>query len=155
QLRIELAKLRDAAMADDYASKQLEHLTDSIGPRPAGSPQADAAAHYVADELRKLGLEVRLEPVQVPHFLRGVDTAELVEYPGQVDGSKQKVFVTALFGNSPTPDSGITADVVVVSNFDELKALRKEQVAGKIVLYNEVYDHRKAESGQAGAAYGD
>lgn len=154
-LRSDLGKLRDAAMADDYAYRQLEHLADSIGPRPAGSPQADAAAHYVADELRKLGLEVRLEPVQVPHFLRGVDAAELVEYPGQVEGAKQKVYVTALFGNTPTPESGITADVVVVSSFDELKALPKEQVVGKIVLYNEIYDHRKAKSGQAGAAYGE
>jgi len=140
---------------DDYAYKQLEHLTDSIGPRPAGSPAADTAARYVANELKKLGLEVRLEPVPVTRFLRGNDSAELVEYPGQVEGGKQKIFVTALFGNTPTPEGGITAEVVVVNNFDELKALPKEQVAGKIVLYNEVYDHRKAASGQTGSAYGE
>jgi carboxypeptidase Q len=155
QLRSELAKLRDAALADDYAYKQLAHLTDSIGPRPAGSPQADGAAHYVADELRKLGLEVRLEPVPVRRFMRGIDSAELVEYPGQVEGTKQKVFVTALFGNSPTSETGITADVVVVNNFDELNALSRDQVAGKIVLFNEIYDHRKAISGQTGSAYGE
>jgi carboxypeptidase Q len=155
QLRSGLARLRDAALADDYAYKQLAHLTDSIGPRPAGSPQADGAAHYVADELRKLGLEVRLEPVPVRRFLRGIDSAELVGYPGQVEGTKQRIFVTALFGNSPTPENGITAEVVVVNNFDELKALSRNQVAGKIVLFNELYDHRKAISGQTGAAYGE
>ena len=42
QLRSDLAKLRDAALSDEYAYKQLSHLTDSIGPRPQGSPQADA-----------------------------------------------------------------------------------------------------------------
>src|SRR5690242_10813092 len=62
QLRTQLAQLRDAALADNYAYQELEHLTDSIGPRPQGSPQADAAVHYVAEELRRLGLEVRLEP---------------------------------------------------------------------------------------------
>jgi carboxypeptidase Q len=155
ELRRDLAKLRDAALEDDYAYKQLEHLTDNIGPRPAGSETADGAAHYVADELRKLGLEVRLEPVPVIRFLRGNDSAELVEYPGQVQGARQKIFVTALFGNTPTPESGITADVVVVNNFDELKALPKEQIAGKIVLYNEIYDHRKAIAGQTGGAYGE
>ena len=155
QLRSDLAKLRDAALSDEYAYKQLSHLTDSIGPRPQGSPQADAAAHYVADELRKLGLEVRLEPVPVRRFMRGMDSAELVEYPGQVEGTKQKLLVTALLGNSPTSENGITADVVVVNNFDELKALSRDQVAGKIVLFNELYDHRKAVSGQTGAAYGE
>src|SRR5215470_4316252 len=155
QLRDDLVKLRDTALSDDYAYQELEHLTDSIGPRSAGSPQADAAAHYVADELGKLGLEVKLEPAQVPRFLRGNDSAELVEYPGRVEETKQKIYVTALFGNKPTPEAGITAEVVVVNSFDELKALPSEQVAGKIVVYNEIYDHRKAESGQAGAAYGE
>src|SRR5438045_2119786 len=111
QLRNELAKLRDAALLDDYAYKQLEYLTDSIGSRPQGSPQADAAARYVADELRKLGLDVHLEPVPLRRFLRGTDAAELVDYPGHVDGARQKIFVTALYGNSPTPDAGITAEV--------------------------------------------
>src|SRR5438045_804241 len=153
QLRSELIKLRDAALTDDYAYQQLEYLTDSIGPRPQGSPQADAAAHYVADELRKLGLEVHLEPVPVHRFTRGIDSAELVQYPGQPEGTHQKIVVTALYGNSPTSEAGITADVVVVNNFDELRALGREKVEGKIVLYNYVYDHRKAMAGRSGEAY--
>ncbi|HKW18858.1 MAG TPA: M20/M25/M40 family metallo-hydrolase [Terriglobales bacterium] len=153
KLRGELVQLRDAALADNYAYQQLEYITDSIGPRPQGSPQADAAAHYVADQLRKLGLDVHLEPVPVQRFERGTDAAELVEYPGQVEGTRQKIYVTALRGNSPTPDTGISADVVVVNNFDELKQLGRDKVAGKIVLFNEIFDHQKAISGQAGEAY--
>src|SRR5436190_4349500 len=144
QLRNELAKLRDAALVDDYAYKQLEYLTDSIGPRPQGSPQADAAARYVADELRKLGLEVHLEPVSVRRFIRGNDFAELVDYPAQVPGTRQKIVVTALYGNAPTPPDGITADVVVVHSFDELKSLGRDKVAGKIVLFDVHFDSRKA-----------
>jgi hypothetical protein len=155
QLRSELVQVRDAALQDDYAYRQLEHLTDSIGPRPTGSPQADAAVHYVADELRKLGLEVHLEPVTVVRFVRGNDSAELVEYPGQVPGTTQRIYITALYGNSPTPEGGITGEVVVAHNFDELKALGKEKVSGKIVLWDVHYDSRKAAAGQSGAAYGD
>src|SRR6266566_4420626 len=155
ELRNQLAQLRDAALADDYAYKQLEHLADGIGPRPAGSPQADAAANYVADEMRKLGLDVRLEPVPVRRFLRGTDSAELVEYPGQVPGTKQKIVVTALLGNAPTSDAGISAEVVVVKNFDELRELGRDKVAGKIVVYDEIYDHLKAVAGQSGSAYGE
>lgn len=155
QLRSELAQIRDAAIQDDYAYNQLEYITDSIGPRPQGSLQADAAVHYVADQMRKLGLDVHLEPVEVHQFLRGTDAADLVEYPGQVPGTTQKIFVAALGGNAPTAENGITADVVVVNSFDELNRLGRDGVAGKIVLFNVVYDHRKALAGQSGAAYGE
>jgi carboxypeptidase Q len=154
-LRSELVQIRDAALQDDYAYRHLEHLTDSIGPRPTGSPQADAAVHYVADELRKLGLDVHLEPVTVIRFLRGNDSAELVEYPGQVPGTTQKIYITALYGNAPTPEGGITEEVIVAHDFNELKALGKEKVAGKIVLWDVHYDSRKAAAGRAGSAYGE
>ena len=155
QLRSELAQIRDAALQDDYAYRQLEHLTDSIGPRPEGSPQADAAVHYVADELRRLGLEVHLEPVMVTRFVRGNDAAELVDYPGQVPGTTQKIYITALYGNVPTAEEGLTGEIVVAHNFAELKAMGKEKVAGKVVLWDVHYDSRKAAAGRAGAAYGE
>ena len=155
KLREELVQLREAALRDDYAYNELEYLSDSIGPRPQGSPQADAAARYVADEMRKLGLDVHLEPVPVHRFERGIDTAELVQYPGQVEGTKQKIYVTALRGSTPTAEAGINADVVVVNSFDELKQLGKDKIAGKIVMFNVIYDHQKAIAGQGGAAYGE
>ncbi len=155
QLKNELAGLRDAALSDDYAYRQVAHLTDNIGPRASGSAQAGAAVQYVADELRKLGLEVRLEEVKVPHWIRGTETAELVEYPGQAQGAGQKIVLTALGGNTPTAPDGITAEVVVVKSFDELTALGRERVAGKIVLFNVPFDKQKAANGMAGEAYGE
>ena len=151
----ELTTLRDAALSDDYAYQRLAHITESIGPRPAGSPQGEAAVNYVADEMRKLGLEVKLEEVKVRHWQRGAEQAELVEYPGQVKGTTQKVVITALGGNTPTPADGLTAEVVVVNNFDELKALGRPAVAGKVVLFNVPFDKQKAASGYWGEAYGE
>src|SRR5580765_5540912 len=69
----ELVALRDAGLSDDYAHRQVAHLTENIGPRPVGSPQAQTAVEYVAGELRKLGLDVRLEPVQARHWIRGAE----------------------------------------------------------------------------------
>jgi carboxypeptidase Q len=155
QLLQELASIRDAALQDDYAYRQLAHLTENIGPRPSGSPQAEIAAHYVADALRELGLEVRLEPAKVPHWVRGIETAELVEYPGQVSETSQKVVVTALGGSSATPAEGVTAPVVVVRNFEELSNLGRAKVAGKIVLFTYPFDQRKAEAGHALDAYAE
>ncbi|MGA9978833.1 MAG: M28 family peptidase, partial [Candidatus Sulfotelmatobacter sp.] len=155
QLLEELTAIKSAALADDYAYHQLAHLTENIGPRPTGSIQANAAVDYVAAELRQLGLEVQLEEVKVPHWARGAETAELVEYPGQAKGTEQKIVLTALGGSTATPAAGITADVVVVNDFDQLKALGHDNVAGKIVLFNELFDKQKAAGGMAFTAYGE
>jgi len=151
----QLSAIKAAALNDDYAYRQLAHLTENIGPRPSGSPQAHAAAEYVAAELRQLGLEVRLQPVAVTHWIRGAETATLVEYPGMVPGTTQKIVLTALGGSSSTPPDGLTADVVTVNTFDELTALGRDKVAGKIVLFNELFDKQKAAAGLAFAAYGE
>src|ERR1700758_5414284 len=155
QLLADLEKIKSAALTDDYAYRQVAHLTENIGPRPSGSPQAKAAVDYVAAELRQLGLEVQLEEVKVPHWVRGVETAELVEYPGQVVGTAQKIVLTALGGSTSTPAEGIAADVVVVNSFDQLRSLGRETVAGKMVLFNEIYDKKKAAAGLSFVAYGE
>ncbi len=154
-LRDQLQAVRDAALGSDYAWQQLAHLTENIGPRPSGSPQAQAAAEYVASELRKLGLEVHLEPAQVSHWVRGAEKAELVEYPRQASDTTQRIVLTTLSGSSATPADGITAEVVVVHSFDELTALGREKVAGKIVLFNVRYDERKALAGVGFEAYSE
>src|SRR5579863_58780 len=151
----QLSAIKAAALNDDYGYRQLAHLTENIGPRPTGSNQARAASEYVAEELRKLGLDVRLQPVVVPHWVRGAETAALVEYPGMVPGTTQKIVLTALGGSTSTPADGLTAEVVTVNNFDELTALGRDKVAGKIVLLNELFDKQKAAGGMAFAAYGE
>src|ERR1700690_3337864 len=153
QLLNELTSLRDAALSDDYALQTVADLTENIGPRPVGSPQAQAAVEYVAGELRRLGLEVRLEPVQARHWIRGAESAELVEYPGQAPGSRQKIVLPALGGNHPTPTEGITAEVIVANSFDNLDRLGRQNVAGKIVLFNVAFDKQKAADGLATQAY--
>src|SRR5579863_843700 len=155
QLLEELMTIKSAALADDYAYRQLAHLTENIGARPTGSIQVNAAADYVAAELRQLGLDVHLEEVKVPHWVRGAETAELVEYPGQVAGTIQKVVLAALGGSTSTPGDGINADVVVVNNFEELRTLGHDKVAGKIVLFNEIFDKQKAAAGLSFVSYGE
>src|SRR5271154_3835409 len=151
----QLSAIKSASLNDDYAYRQLAHLTENIGPRPTGSPQARAAAEYVAEELRHLGLDVRLQPVTGQHWVRGAETAALVEYPGMVPATAQKIVLTALGASAATPADGLTADVVTVDTFEELQALGRDKVAGKIVLFNELFDKRKAGPGLAFAAYGE
>jgi Zn-dependent M28 family amino/carboxypeptidase len=154
QLVSEIKRIQQAAFESDYAYRQVAHLANNIGPRLSGSAQAQAAVEYVAAELRKLGLEVQLEKVMVPHWVRGEETGALTEYPSMAPNTTQKIVLTALGGSVATPKDGVTAEVLVVNNFEELQTLGRDRVAGKIVLFNAKFDQRLADNGFAGTAYG-
>ena len=148
-----LQALQARARSSDYAYDQVRHLCDSIGPRLSGSPQAAAAVEYVAQELRALGVEVRLEPVMVRHWTRGREEAQLVRYPGQVAGTQQKIAVTSLGNAVATSDDGVTAPVLVTQDFEDFDRLPDAEVKGKIVLFNHAFDEDLALAGRAGQAY--
>lgn len=149
-----MAKLRDSAMEDPYALTELRHLTDNIGPRLSGSPQAQKAVEYVADEMRALGADVHLEKTSVIHWVRGAETGELVSWPGMVEGTTQKIVLTALGPSVATSPDGLIADVVVADSFDALRKLPEGAVKGKILLLNEKFDKRLAAQGDGLSAYG-
>jgi hypothetical protein len=148
-----LQSLRDAAMTSDWAWQRLAELTDRIGPRLSGSPQHAAAIASLASTMRSLGADVRLQQAKVPHWIRGDAHAELVDYPNRPSGLTQAIHLTALGGSSATGPAGLKARVIVVHDFDELKA-RSSEVKGNIVLFEVRFDQRLAANGQAGAAYG-
>src|SRR5437773_11181187 len=119
----ELKRLQQAALNSDYAYRQVAHLANNIGPRLSGSAQAAKAVEYVANELKAIGCEVQLEKVMVPHWVRGEETAALVQFPGQAENTTQKIVLTALGASVATPQEGLVSEVVAVKNFDELKSM--------------------------------
>ena len=155
QTLADLKRLQQAALSSDYAYRQVAHLADNIGPRLTGSAQAAKAVEYVAGELKAVGCEVQLEKVMVPHWVRGEETAALMQWPGMAENTTQKIVLCALGGSVATPTDGITSEVIAVKTFDELKAMPREKVAGKIVLFNYPFDKRIAAEGRAGEAYGE
>jgi hypothetical protein len=149
-----MERIRDQALTDPYALTELRHLTDNIGPRLAGSPQAEHAVEWVADEMRALGATVSIEKTTVPHWVRGEESAALTAWPGGTPNTTQKIVLTALGGSVATPNEGISAPVVVVDSFAALKALPADAVKGKILLFNEHFDKELAAQGRGGEAYG-
>src|SRR5262245_54377689 len=109
----ELKQLQKAALESDYAYRQVSHLANNIGPRLSGSAQAAKAVEYVAGELKALGCNVQLEKVMVPHWVRGEETAALVQFPGQAPNTAQKVVLCALGQSVATPKNGIEAEIIV------------------------------------------
>jgi carboxypeptidase Q len=118
-------------MATSRAYETLEVLTDDIGPRLSGSQNAAAAVGWAMETFEKWGVPATTEKVMVPHWVRGVESATLVSH------HNQNIVLTALGGSVATPESGITADVVELTSFDELKSA---DVKGKIVFFNNAMD---------------
>jgi len=155
QTLTDLKRLQQAALNSDYAYRQVAHLANNIGPRLTGSAQAAKAVEYVASELKAIGCEVQLEKVTVPHWVRGEETAALIEFPGQAQNTTQKIVLCALGDSVATPPEGIEADVIALRNFDELKSMPRDKVAGKIMLFNYPFDKQMAAEGRGGEAYGE
>ncbi|HJT18416.1 MAG TPA: M20/M25/M40 family metallo-hydrolase [Thermoanaerobaculia bacterium] len=131
-------------LASSRAYETLERLTDDIGPRLSGSPNAAAAVTWAIRTFEKWGIDAKPEPVMVPHWVRGIETATLVSH------RNQHIALTALGGSVATPASGLTADVVEVDSFD---ALKSTNVKGKIVFYNVPMDMDLVRSHRSFEAY--
>ncbi|HET9982848.1 MAG TPA: M28 family metallopeptidase [Longimicrobiales bacterium] len=123
-------RLLDAALADTGAYARLGELVDRFGPRLSGTPNLERAIDWVLGEMKKDGLEnVHGEPVRVPHWVRGEESADLVE------PRPYRLHMLGLGGSIGTPAGGITAKVLVVSSFDELER-KAADAKGKIVLFD-------------------
>ncbi|MCW5950547.1 MAG: M20/M25/M40 family metallo-hydrolase [Pyrinomonadaceae bacterium] len=146
--------IRRYVLSSDYAYKQAGYLSNNIGPRLSGSPQAARAVEYVAEEMRRLGAEVRLQKCMVPHWVRGEASGEVVEWTGMAPGTTQRIVLAALGGSVATPDEGIATELVVVDDYDALAALGEQKVKGKIVLFNFKFDQQLQSAGFGGGAYG-
>ncbi len=123
-------RLIDAALADTAGWDRLTYLVDRFGHRFSGSESLEQAIDWILAEMEDDGLEnVRGEPVMVPHWVRGEESAVLVE------PRRQALPMLGLGGSVATPPAGITADVLVVGSFDELTQ-RAAEARGRIVLFD-------------------
>lgn len=123
-------RLIAAARADDFAWRRLAELTDTYGNRLSGSDNLTHAIAWAADTMKKDGLDsVRTEKVMVPRWVRGDESAYIVE--PFVHG----MAMLGLGGSVATPPDGLEGEVLVVDSFDQLRA-KAAAAKGRIVLYN-------------------
>jgi len=133
QYRAVADRIIAAALPDSAAWVKLARITDTYGNRLAGSEALERALDDILRTMQQEGLEnAHAEPVMVPHWVRGEESAELVE------PRRQALPMLGLGGSVGTPRGGITAEVLVVSTFDELTR-RAAEARGKIVLFDEVW----------------
>jgi len=124
-------RIIDGAVADSgVAWNTLARFTDYSGSRISGSAALERGIDWLLAEMKKDGLDnVHSEPAMVPHWVRGAESATLIT------PRLSKLPMLGLGGSVGTPKGGITAEVLVVNSFDDLKA-HAAAAKGKIVLFD-------------------
>ncbi len=138
------AKLRDAALADEVAYDITEGLTTEIGPRLAGTEAEARARTWAVAKLKALGFKnVRIETFQMPVWVRGAETAEIVSpFP-------QKLQLTALGNSGATAPGGLEGEVVYFASLAALQAAPAGSLTGKIAFVSHAMH-----ATQDGSSYG-
>ena len=138
-------RLIDAATKDSAAWNRLALLADLFGNRPSGSKRLEDALDWILAQMKQDGLEnVHAEAVMVPHWERGAESAVMLE--PRLD----TLVMLGLGRSAGTPPEGITAPVLVVKDFSDLRA-HAADAKGRIVLFDFPFDTAKAPF----AAYGE
>ena len=125
----QVATMRDAALADDFAWEIVEGLTTEVGPRLAGTEAEARARDWSVRKLRALGFaNVRVETYDMPVWVRGAETAWITApFP-------QPLVIAALGNSGATPPQGIEAEVIGFDSIEALEAAPDSAVRGKIVF---------------------
>ena len=130
-------RLIDAALKDSAAWNRLAEMVDTYGNRPAGSASLESAIDWIVAQMKKDGLEnVHTEPVMVPHWVRGRESATLLA------PHRAPLHMLGLGQSVGTPAGGVTAPVLVVNDFADLRA-HAAKARGKIVLFDHHFDESK------------
>ncbi len=116
--------------------KWLKELCE-IGPRNIGSQNLERAIEWAKQKIDSLGFKLTLQPVMVDHWKRGNFETAVISQSTKFSG--KKLNISAIGGSVGTPENGITAEVLEVKNFEELRN-RKNEANGKIIFFSRPLD---------------
>ncbi|XP_050678133.1 carboxypeptidase Q-like [Leptidea sinapis] len=131
--QIQSAPLKDV-LYDEYTK-----FIDKFGARPSGSKVLEESIDYMVNLTIKYGtdteevIEVKTEELEVPHWVRGEESVKMIR------PRLKNIAVIGLGSSVPTPKEGIEAELIVVRSFHDLEQLPKNDVKGKIVLFDREY----------------
>lgn len=127
----------DLALTDHTAYGHLEYLCKNTEGRIPGSPAAAEAVEYTRQAMLHMGFDsVWLQKTPVPVWRRGEASATVTS----TTLGSLKLTIAALGFSVATPEEGVVCEVLEVHSFEELNALGREKVEGKIVFFNRPMD---------------
>jgi len=133
-----IRKIFTEALTNYTSYNKLSFLCKEIGGRIGGAPQSIEAVYWAKKTLAEYGADtVYLQDLKVRNWKRGEKETCIVKTSL---APEKNLSVCALGGSVGTGKKGISAKVVEVKNFDELKLLGKDKIEGKIVFFNRAAD---------------
>lgn len=145
-----IRSIYDEVLGNGECHENLHYLCKEIGARLSGSPELGEAIVWGESVLKSYVPDnVFTQPVMVPKWTRGeVENGYFIS-----KGVKNRSRITALGGSIGT-NGLIEAEVIEVKRFEDLEAIGKERIEGKIVFYNRAMDPLLINTGNAyGGAY--
>lgn len=137
-----IRKIFDESLTNGKSYEMLDYLSNGIGARLSGSPQAAAAVEWSRQAMESYGFDkVYLQEVMVPHWVRGEKEVARIINSGRL-GAKE-VNICAIGNSVGTGADGLLAEIVEVQNFEELEKLGKDKIEGKIVFFNRPFDQKE------------
>jgi len=133
-----IKQIYDEALLHGQSYEMLTELCTKIGARLSGSPGAAAAVEWSRHVMEKYDFDsVWLQPVMVPHWVRG--EKEIARVINSKKMGTINLSVCALGNSVGTGPEGVSAKIVEVKSWDELKQLGKA-VQGNIIFFNRPMD---------------
>jgi hypothetical protein len=126
-----LVKIAGEGMLDSHAYQYLTELSDDVGSRVTGTPQAQKAIEWGQAKMKAMGLEnVHAEKWQLWRgWTRGTAQAELLT------PTRRPLHVDAMGWTGSTPTGGADGEVVAVNMFDLDSEIRNaSRLNGKVAL---------------------
>lgn len=107
----------------------IADFTDHFPRRISGSESLEKGLDWLIDKMKAEGWDVKTQSVMVPNWKRGKESLSMTQ------PMSRPMQFCGLGGSIGTNGNPLTAGVLVVTSYEELKQ-RKAEVPGKIVVYN-------------------
>ena len=128
-------KISSEIMLHGTCYDNLKVLCKTVGHRISGSPAAAKAVAWGEKTMKDAGADkVWLQPADVAYWYRGNESLQV-----KMDGAYVTINALSLGNSVGTDGRVLEAPVLMVSNFDEFKALPESVVKGKIVFFNYLF----------------
>jgi len=149
---IMLRRIFSEALMNGKCYSNLDYLSNKIGGRISGSPQAAKAVEWAEIAMKEANSDnVTKQECMVPHWVRGEKEKGEIVFKVETFAKGDKTVgrqrpsepmnICALGGSVGTTKEGVTADVLEVKSVEELYKLGTDKIKGKIVFFNRPFDN--------------